>query len=237
MNLTIYGKNTLKEALKSDKKIEKVYLQYGHFFEPEFIELLNKKGIEFQWAKKKQLEKLAGTSKHQGVVALLSPIEYVDEETLFKETVREKSFFVVLDRITEPQNVGAIARTVEFFGGKGLLLPKKGSSPINEVVVKSSSGAIFHLLIAKAFDLAESLKTFKTMKGKIISIETEGKDIKESKMTAPLAIVVGSEGKGISKSLLALSDEILNIPGCGKTPSLNVSAATAIAIWHIKINL
>lgn len=236
MNLVIYGKNAAEEALKSSRRIEKVYLQYGHFFEPEFIENLKKKGIDFQWAKKQQLKKLSGTHKHQGIVVLLSPIEYVPAETLFRETLKEKSFFVVLDRITEPQNVGAIARTVEFFGGKGLLLPEKESSPINEVVVKSSSGAILHLMVAKTAEIEESLAHFKSMGGKIISVETGGKDIREAKLKPPTALVVGSEGKGIDPRLISLSDEVVSIPGYGKTPSLNVSAATAVAVWQLKAN-
>jgi len=231
--LVIWGRNAVEEAVKSGKAIEKVYLQYGKFFEPEFLELLEKRNIRFQWTKKKQLEKLTGTTKHQGIVAILSPISYVGDEELFKLTVKEKSFFVVLDGITEPQNFGSIARTVEAFGGTGLLLPVKGSAPINEVAVKASSGALLHLKVSRIQDLVASLLKFKSMGGRIYAVETGGKDIRNGVFSRPLALILGAEGKGVRKELLKLSDEIVTIPLSGKTPSLNVSVAAGIAIWEV----
>jgi len=231
--LVIWGRNAVEEAVKSGKAIEKVYLQYGKFFEPEFLELLEKRNIRFQWTKKKQLEKLTGTTKHQGIVAILSPISYVSDEELFKLTVKEKSFFVVLDGITEPQNLGTVARTVESFGGTGLLLPTKGSAPINEVAVKASSGAILHLKVSRVPDLTASLIKFRSLGGKIYAVETGGKDIREATFKKPLALILGSEGRGINGELLEISDEVVTIPLSGKTPSLNVSVATGIAIWEV----
>jgi len=234
-NLTICGKNAVYEAIRSKKSIEKLYLQYGKYFEPEFLNFLEENNIRFQWAKKNQLEKLTKTKKHQGVVAILSPIDYVPCEKLFNQTIKEKSFFVVLDGITEPQNLGTIARTTEIFKGTGLLLPTKSSAPINEVAVKSSAGAIFHLLISRVESLSEELKKFKKLGGKIYAIETGGKDIREIKFEKPAAFVLGSEGKGISKEVLSISDEVVTIPTFGKTPSLNVSVACGIVTFKLCI--
>ncbi|SMO48615.1 23S rRNA (guanosine2251-2'-O)-methyltransferase [Balnearium lithotrophicum] len=231
--LVVHGKNAVEEALKSGREIEKVYLQHGKFFTPEFLNLLKEKGIRFQWTKREQLEKLSGTRKNQGIVAILSPIRYAGEEELFNETFRKNSFFVVLDGVTEPQNVGTIARTVESFGGVGILLPSKGSSPINRVVVKASSGAIFHLKVTRSSNLKDSLERFISMGGSVYSVETGGEDIRKVSFEKPLSLILGSEGKGISEELLSISKRVLTIPTVGKTPSLNVSVSAAISIWEV----
>jgi len=231
--LVIWGRNAVEEAVKSGKAVEKVYLQYGKFFEPEFLEFLEKRNVRFQWTKKRQLERLTGTTKHQGIVALLSPIGYVKVEELFSLTLKENSFFVALDGVTEPQNLGTIARTVETFGGVGLLLPVKGSAPVNEVAVKASSGAILHLKVSRTQDLVASLLKFKSMGGRIYAVETGGKDIREVSFKKPLALILGTEGKGIRKELLEISDETVTIPLHGKTTSLNVSVAAGITVWEV----
>ncbi len=233
LNLVIWGRNPVEEAIKSGKRLEKLYLQYGHYFEPDFLNWLKKKNVKFQWAKKQQLEKLAKTKKHQGIVAILSPIDYVSPEELFRKTIVTNSFFVVLDGITEPQNLGAIARTVESFGGVGILLPEKGSAPINEVAVKASSGALFHLMVSRIPSLTEALLYFKEIGGRLYAVETGGEDIRNIKFQKPLGLILGSEGRGIEKALLELSDRIVTIPTVGKTPSLNVSVAAGITIWNV----
>jgi len=231
--LVIFGKNAVEEAVKSGKRIEKIYLLYGKFYEPSFLSLLEEKKIRFQWAKKRQLEKLAKSSKHQGVVAILSPIEYAPLEELLTETAEKNSFFVALDGISEPQNLGVIARVVESFGGVGLLLEEKGSAPINEVAVKSSSGAIFHLKVSRVPSLSQALKKFKELGGRLYSLETGGEDIRKATFSFPLALILGSEGRGVREELLKLSEKVLTIPTTGKTPSLNVSTSCAIGVWEI----
>jgi len=231
--MIIWGKNSLEEAIKAGKRIEKVYLQFGKFFPPEFIENLKRKHIKVQWAKKDELRKKAKTSKHQGIVAILSPIEIYHPQTLIEKTLLENSFFVVLDRITEPQNLGTIARSVEFFGGTGLLLPEKESAPLNETAIKASSGALLHLVVSRCSNIKKYLEEFKKGGGTIISLETGNKDLREVNTYRPFSLIVGSEGKGISEDLLKISDEIVTISGKGKTPSLNVSVATGIAIWEL----
>ncbi len=231
--MILWGRNALLEALKSGKSIEKVYLQYGKFFEPEFLKELERRKIPFQWTKKSYLKKITGTQKHQGIAFLLSPISYSDPLSLFKEVFLKRSFFVALDSITEPQNLGLIARTVESFGGVGLLLPLKKGAPLNEVAVKASSGALFHLKVCKVDSIFKALSAFKEEGGKVYSLETGGEDIRKASLSLPSAIVLGSEGKGIRKEILEISDKVLTIPTVGKTPSLNVSASCAIGVWEL----
>ncbi len=233
LELRVYGRNALFEALKAGKPVEKVYLQYGKYFEPEFLNLLKEKGISYQWAKKEQLKKLAGTQKHQGIVALISPIEYAPFKELFSETLKRSSFFVALDGVTEPQNLGTIARSVESFGGVGLLLPKKGGAPLNQVALKASSGALFHLKVSRVDSLFSALTLFKEMGGRVYCVETGGEDIREVEFVKPLCLILGSEGRGVGRELLNLSDRVATIPTVGKTPSLNVSVSCAIAVWEV----
>ena len=230
---TVWGRNPIIEALRAGRPLEKIYVAHDSHPPRELLKLAKEKGVKVQRIPRKKVEELAGTKKTQGVVALLSPVEYVPEEVLFKEAIDKKGFFVVLDHITDPQNVGNIIRTTELFGGIGVLLPKDRSAPINETVVKASAGAIFHIKVAKVSSLQRALKQFQKMGGWVVAVETGGKDIRDIDFPFPLAVVVGAEGEGISKSVLELSDIVATIPTVGKVPSLNVGSATAIALWEI----
>jgi len=178
-----------------------------------------------------------GEEKTQGVVAILSPITYWDENKLMDKIIEEKGILVVLDHITDPQNVGNIIRTSEVLGATGVIIPKERSSPINEVVVKASAGAVFHIPISKVGSLKGYLerfkKRFKKRGGWVLSVEKGGKPIHKMDFPFPLAVVLGSEGKGVSKSVLETSDLIATIPMRGKVTSLNVSSAAAISLWEI----
>jgi 23S rRNA (guanosine2251-2'-O)-methyltransferase len=229
----IWGRNPIIEALRAGRSLEKIFIAHDSHPPRQLLKLAKEKGVKVQKVPRKKIEELAGTKKTQGVVALLSPVSYVPEEQLFKETIEKRSFFVVLDHITDPQNVGNIIRTTELFGGVGVLLPKDRSAPINETVVKASAGAIFHIKVSRVPSLQKALRLFKKMGGWVVSVETGGKDIRDIDFPFPLAVVVGAEGEGISKSVLDISDLIATIPTVGKVPSLNVGSATAIALWEI----
>ena len=232
-NYVIWGRNPVMEALVAGQSMEKILIAHDSKAPKELLDLAKERGIKVQIAPRQKLEELANTKKTQGVVAILSPITYVSEEELFRKTIKEKGFFVVLDHITDPQNVGSIARTVEVFGGIGLLIPKDRSAPINATVVKSSSGAIFHLKISKTPSISKALKTFKEMGGWVYALEKGGKDITEVDFAYPMCIVLGSEGEGVSKNVLEHSDVRVSIPMKGKVTSLNVSAAGAICLWEV----
>jgi 23S rRNA (guanosine2251-2'-O)-methyltransferase len=229
----IWGRNPIIEALRAGRSLEKIFIAHDSHPPRQLLKLAKEKGVKVQKVPRKKIEELAGTKKTQGVVALLSPVSYVPEEQLFKETIEKRSFFVVLDHITDPQNVGNIIRTTELFGGVGVLLPKDRSAPINETVVKASAGAIFHIKVSRVPSLQKALRLFKKMGGWVVSVETDGKDIRDIDFPFPLTVVVGAEGEGISKSVLDISDLIATIPTVGKVPSLNVGSATAIALWEI----
>jgi len=137
-----------------------------------------------------------------------------------------------LDHITDPQNVGNLLRTCEVLGGTGALLPKDRSAPLNETVVKASSGAVFYLTLAKVSSLQNALREWKKVGGWVVSVEKGGKDIREVEIPLPAALVLGAEDKGVSESLLKLSDLVVTIPMKGRVTSLNVGSAGAIAMWE-----
>jgi len=230
--LIIWGRNPVIEALKAGRILEKILIAHDSHPPKELLELAEKRKIKLQKVPRQKIEELAGTKKTQGVIALVSPIKYIDENKLLKQIVEENGILLVLDHITDPQNVGNIIRTAEVLGANGILLPKERSSPINEVVVKSSTGAVFHIPIAKVGSLRQTLENFKKMGGWVVVVEKGGKDIDKIKYPFPLALVVGSEGKGVSKSVMDIADIVATIPMKGKVTSLNVSSATAIALWE-----
>ncbi len=228
----VWGRNPVLEALRSGRDLEKIYVAHDTSFPQEIAKIAKERGIKVQRVPRSKVEELAGTKKTQGVVAVLSPVEYVDPVKIFEETINRNSFFVVLDHITDPQNVGNILRTCEVLGGVGALIPKDRASPVNETVVKASSGAVFHLLISKVSSIQNTLRSFKNIGGWIVSVEKGGKDIRDVEIPLPCALVLGSEDKGVSKSVLDISDLVVSIPMWGKVTSLNVGSAGAIAMWE-----
>ncbi len=229
----IWGRNPIIEAIKSGRSLEKILVAHDSHPPKELVKLAEKNKIKIQKVPRKKVEELAGTKKTQGVVALLSPITYWKENDLMKKIFEEEGIMLVLDHITDPQNVGNMIRTAEVLGVSGIILPKERSSPINEVVVKASAGAVFHIPIAKVGSLRGFLDRFKKSGGWVMSVEKGGKPIHKLKFPFPLAVVLGSEGKGVSKSVLETSDLIATIPMKGKITSLNVASATAIALWEV----
>jgi 23S rRNA (guanosine2251-2'-O)-methyltransferase len=230
--MIVYGKNPVIEALRSDKDIEKVLVAHDSHPPYQVVKLCKQKGIKLQKVPREKIEELAGTKKTQGILAIISPIKYVPPEEIFRNAIEKNSFFLVLDHITDPQNVGNLLRTCEVFGGVGALLPTYRSSPINEVVAKASSGAVFYLKLSKVANLSNSLREFKKQGGWIISVERGGKDIRSFSIPLPCALVLGSEGEGVSKNILDISDTVVSIPMVGKINSLNVSSAGALAMWE-----
>ncbi len=230
--LVVWGRNPILEALRSGRDIEKIYVAHDSHPPKSLLKLAKEKGVKVQKISRQKVEELAGTKKTQGVVALLSPVQYSAPKELFQETIDKNSFFISIDHITDPQNVGNLIRTCEVLGGVGVLLPKDRTAPVNETVVKASSGAIFHLKVSKVGSLSKALREFKSMGGWVFAVEKGGKDIREIDIPFPCTLVLGAEDKGVSRSVLEICDEVLTIPMRGKTTSLNVGSAGAIAMWE-----
>lgn len=228
----LFGMHPVIEALRSGRKFDKILLKTG-LEGPQYrelMELVNAASIPYQWV---PVEKLNRTVKgaHQGVVAFVAQIEYVDIDKLIENALARTSnpMFMLLDGVSDVRNLGAIARTLEVAGGQGIIVPAKGGAAINAEAVKASAGALMRLGTSKVSNLRLAVFSLQQAGFKIVAAsEKADKLIYDVDLTGPVAIIMGSEGEGISKGLLELADETAKIPQQGEIGSLNVSVASAL---------
>ena len=233
----IYGRNTVKEKLSGDEVIEEAYILEG-LKDDKLSSLLEKKRIKVIKCSRSKLDKIAGNSFHQGVILKVKEYETISlEELLEKNTNNENSLFVILDGVVDPHNVGAILRTSEAIGVNGVIIPKNNSCPLNSTVAKTSTGAIDLVDIAKVSNLTNTIVKLKKEGYWIVGAEaSESVDYRQVDYNGKIALVLGSEGKGISRLVLENCDYRVRLPMVGKITSLNVSVATAILLYQVYNN-
>ncbi|MEO2066196.1 MAG: 23S rRNA (guanosine(2251)-2'-O)-methyltransferase RlmB [Desulfurobacteriaceae bacterium] len=227
--MVIYGVNPVAEALRAGYPILKVYVEEGFRDREKVLPLARKLGIKVVKVPKKKLLELSKTKKHQGIVALVSPVKPVDYGELLKRTIDEKGYLLFLDRIEDPHNLGAIFRSADAFKVKGIVLPKDRSVTITETVVKASTGAVFYVPFAVVNSFSTALREFKEAGGWLFGLEAGGKPLSKVSFPFPLGLVAGSEGRGLSRSTLKQVDQLVEIEMGGHVNSLNVSNAAAIS--------
>jgi len=233
----IYGTRPVIEAIEAGKDIEKIFLKKGMQGPRlrDLFALVRQYGIPFQFVPPEKLNRLY-PGKHQGVIALLSVVEYQNIETILPGLFEqgETPFVMVLDRLTDVRNMGAVARTAEAAGCHALIMPGKNAAMINEDAVKTSAGALMHLPLCRTENLLEIIWFLKNSGLKIIAGTEKGtKNFYEPDMTGPLALILGSEEKGIDPQILKISDHLVTIPMLGKVESLNVSVAAGILMYEV----
>lgn len=232
----LFGMHPVLEAVKAGRKFDKVMLKSG-LEGPQFRELmtlLEENDINFQFVPIERLNRTV-RGRHQGVIAFISQIEYTDLEVLVNNALSTSTnpVLVILDGVSDVRNLGAIARTLECAGGKGLIVPAKGGAALNAEAVKASAGALLRLDTCKVSNLRLAAYYLKQSGFKLIAAtEKVDKLIYEADFSGPVAIIMGSEGKGISESMLNLSDDKVAIPMSGSISSLNVSVAASIVIFE-----
>jgi 23S rRNA (guanosine2251-2'-O)-methyltransferase len=233
----IFGIRPVIEMLDEGKIPEKVFIQKGltgALFQ-QLFQKIREKEIHFQMV---PVEKLNRTTKknHQGVIAQVAAIEYYKLDTLISSVYEkgETPIIVILDKVTDVRNMGAIARSAECAGAHALVIGEKSSAPVNADAVKTSAGALSRIPVCKEKDIMESIAFLKESGIKIVACTEKSKDvIYDVSLDGPVAIIMGSEEKGISKACLTMADETVSIPQRGKTGSLNVSVATGIVLFEI----
>ncbi len=233
----VYGFHAVIELLESGKDVEAVYLKRNTRAPrlTELRKLLKQKGIPSKDLPPQAFIKY-GNKAHQGVVAIVSPVQYVDLELLIPKLFEEGKmpFILILDHVTDVRNFGAICRSASCFGVDAIVVPARGSALINEYAVKSSAGAIFHLAISRVRSLSHTIDFLKDSGIKIASISEKGsKNFFESELDGPVGLIMGSEEKGVALAHQNNSDEILRIPIEGPVESLNVSVATGIILGEV----
>lgn len=234
--MIIEGKNAVLEALKNDVTINKLSVQKNltDNMSNQIIKMAKDKGIRIDFVEKSVLDKKS-KNKHQGFVCDTTDFEYCDIQDIFDlaENRNEQPFFVVLDGIEDPHNFGAIIRTCECAGVHGIIIPEHRAVAVNDTVVKTSAGATANMLIAREKNLNNTIDYLKKQGVWVYALETGGKEMTHMNLQGAIAVVVGSEGRGVSKLTREKCDDTISIKLRGKVNSLNASVATAVVVYEI----
>ncbi len=235
MNNIIFGIRPIVEAIEAGKGVERVYLKKGGEGKllGELRDVCRGAGVSVQEVPVEKLNRLT-RGNHQGAVAVLAMIEYVDLGTIMDSIPEEEAgLIVVFDGVTDVRNFGAIARSAECAGAHGLIVPMKNAAPVNAEAMKSSAGALARIPVCRVGSVRNTLKALQAEGFQIVGAsEKSGELIYEADFRIPTATVMGSEDEGISKEVLKLCDRQVAIPLAGSVESLNVSAAAAVILFE-----
>ena len=231
------GRNSVTEALRSGRSINKLLVQDGikGGSVSEIIGLAKTAGVVLEFCKAERLDKLADGLRHQGFVALAAPIRFhsLEEVLALAKEKDETPFLLLLDELQDPQNVGALIRTADAAGVHGVLLPKRRSCPLNAVVAKISAGAVEYVPVVQIGNIPQTIEELKKLGFWIAGADMNGEDYYKSNLTGPMVIVVGAEGKGLGRLVKEKCDIIVSLPMQGGVSSLNASAAGAVLLYEV----
>jgi 23S rRNA (guanosine2251-2'-O)-methyltransferase len=236
-NTQIYGLRSVIEAIDSQETLSKVYLQRGltGASSYELIKKLKKKSIEISYVPVEKLNRLT-PKNHQGVVATISPIKFLSISDLSDliESKPKSISLLILDQLSDVRNFGAIVRTAECTAIDCIVIQSSGSAPVNGDTIKTSSGAIFNVPICKVPHIKDAIFLIKQHDIKIFGASEKAENnIYQTQFGKSQAIIMGSEGKGLSSSVVKLCDELIRIPLLGKIESLNVSVACGTILYEM----
>jgi 23S rRNA (guanosine2251-2'-O)-methyltransferase len=239
MSNIIHGKNPVIEALEAGQSINKIYLANGpkNQADKKIMQLARQNGIPVQEVDRRKLVEIAGHAKTQGVVAIVMEYAYASIEDIFNNSNRknEAPLFAILDEIQDPHNFGAIIRSAEAFGVHGIVISKDRSVGITETVAKTSAGAVAHLPIARVNNLATTIKELKKNNIWIVGTDQDAQNtFFEADLDRSLAIIIGSEGKGMRRLVKENCDFLVSIPMVGRINSLNASVAAALVFCEAR---
>ena len=233
----IEGRNAVIEALRAGETIDKIYIQKGETDKTlgHIASKARAAGVVVVEADRRKLDGMSRTHAHQGVIALAAVREYVSVESILQAAQEkgEAPLLVVCDEISDPHNLGAIIRTAECAGAHGVIIPKRRSAGLTAVVAKTSAGAVSYLPVARVPNLTACLKELKEEGVWVYGTAADGATpLYQADLKGPAAIVIGSEGDGMSRLVAQTCDVLVRIPMKGKLNSLNASAAAAILLYE-----
>ena len=233
----IVGRNPVTEAIRAGRPIDKILIQEGAGGAADRVRKLAKENrIPVEAAPKRDLGKLADGAAHQGIVAFASSHEYASVDDMLRSAAErdEDPFIVVLDGIEDPHNLGAILRSAECAGAHGVIIPKRNACGLTETVAKSSAGAVEYVPCAKVTNIARTLDELKEKGIWIYACDMDGETYYKQNMKGPCAIVIGAEGKGISRLVKEKCDFTVSMPLVGRIQSLNASNAACVLMYEIR---
>jgi len=232
--MIVDGINVVRELLKANVKIEKIVAVDSDNVEiVKLTDLAKVKGHKVHIMPKQDFEKKIKV-KNQGIIAYIPDFKYCDVEKILLTAERkgEKPFIVILDGIVDPHNLGAIIRTCECAGAHGVIIPQNRACEVNETVYRTSAGAVIHMNVAMVTNLTRTIQDLKEKGVWIYALEAGNKKLYDADFTYPTALVVGSEGRGVSRLVMKNVDEVLSLDMFGSVNSLNASNASAIAVYE-----
>ena len=234
----IIGRNPVLEVLKTGKEIEKIFILKGDLKGSinKIVGIAKDKNILIQYADKNKLDQISQGGSHQGIAALVTSYVYFSIDDILKKADKQEKapFILILDGIEDPHNLGAIVRTAECAGVHGIIIPKRRAAHVTSTVYKSSAGAVEHMMITKVNNLSDAIEKLKKKGLWIYGADVDGESYYfNTDLKGSIALVIGSEGKGISRLVKEKCDFLLKIPMFGKVSSLNASNAASILIYEV----
>lgn len=237
----VEGRNAVIEALRGERTIEQILVAKGDLEGAVnvILALAKEKGIVIKEVDRRKLDGMSTTGSHQGVIAITTPYNYCELEDILV-SARDKGedpFIIILDEIEDPHNLGSIIRTAEVCGAHGIIIPKRRNVGVTASVYKSSAGAVEYVKIAKVTNVNSAIDTLKKNGVWIYGADMEAREFSyQAKLKGPLALVIGSEGKGISRLTKEKCDNLVKIPMKGRVNSLNASVAAGILMYEVLKN-
>ena len=232
----IIGRHPAVMALKADQEINKVFVQAGLKADAiaEIIKLAKQKRLVVSTVPKTKLDQLTDHQNHQGVALAVAAYQYADLDDLFANAAQkqEDPFFLILDELEDPHNLGSIIRTADAAGVHGIIIPRRRAVGLTSVVAKTSTGALEHVPVARVTNIVQTTKELKDRGVWLFGTDMKGRDYRTWDAHGAVALVIGNEGKGISPLLKKNCDEMLTIPMIGHVQSLNASVAASLLIYQ-----
>ena len=237
-NTYIFGKNSVTEALKSERNIESILISSSEITGSlkAIVSKAKEKKIIIKQVNRKTLDSLSKNSNHQGIIASVGIKETCTVQDILDlaKSKNEPPFIIIADGIEDPHNLGAIIRTAECCGVHGIIIPKRRCAGLTATVEKTSAGALEHMLIAKVGNIASAIEDLKKFGVWVYAADMKGENSTSQDLTGPVALVIGSEGFGIGKLVREKCDFILSLPIKGKVNSLNASVAAGILMYEVR---
>jgi len=234
----VMGRNSVLATLKSERDVHKIWIQEGinkGQIQPILAEA-NQRKIVVQTVAKKKLDQMTDGGVHQGLVAQIAAYQYatIDDILAKASTLGETPFVLILDELEDPHNLGSILRTADAAGVHGIIIPKRRAVGLTATVAKASTGAIEHVPVARVTNIAQTLELLKNLGLWIAGTDAiNSQDYRQLDGTLPLGVVIGSEGKGISRIVKEKCDFLISLPMVGHVTSLNASVAAALVIYEV----
>ena len=233
----IIGRNPVIEALKSGRTIEKILVQKNvEGSIGKILSLAKDAGVVVVKSEKKNMDRIAEGRPHQGCIAYVSAYTYASMDDIYAkaEESGEDPFVIILDNLEDPHNLGAVMRTAECVGASGVIVPKRRSCGLTETVAKSSAGAIEYMPCVKVSNIARTIEELQKDGFWVAACDMGGEDYHRADLTGKLAVVIGSEGFGISRLVKEKCDFTVSMPMRGKITSLNASNAAAVVMYEVR---